>query len=129
MGSDVDLSGGVLTIRNGKGGKQRRVTLTPSLVTSLKALPQPGPVIGASQTAARQRLRLLAERAGTRYLGWHAYRHYAEHGLSGKQAAWNMRRDTWGTAVSRPPACTPSGATARSMTRSPAGRPPVIGMS
>jgi len=75
--ADVDLAGAVLTIRNGKGGKQRRVTLTPSLVASLKALPQPGRVIGASQTAARQRLRLLAERAGTRYLGWHAFRHYA----------------------------------------------------
>ena len=75
--ADVDLAGAVLTVRNGKGGKQRRVTLTPSLVSTLKTLPQDGPVIGASQTAARQRLRLIAERAGTRYLGWHAFRHYA----------------------------------------------------
>lgn len=75
--NDVDLPGAVLTVRHGKGGKQRRVTLTPSVVTALKALPQEDLVIGASQTAARQRLRLLAERAGTRYLGWHAFRHYA----------------------------------------------------
>ena len=75
--TDVDLPGAILTVRNGKGGKQRRVTLTPSLVSTLKTLPQEGLVIGASQTAARQRLRLIAERAGTRYLGWHAFRHYA----------------------------------------------------
>jgi integrase len=75
--SDVDLPGAVLTVRHGKGGKQRRVTLTPSLVAALKALPQEGLVIGASQTAARQRLRTIAERARTRYLGWHAFRHYA----------------------------------------------------
>ena len=75
--ADVDLPGAVLTVKNGKGGKQRRVSLTPSLVASLKALPQTGLVIGATQTAARQRLRIIAERAGTRYLGWHAFRHYA----------------------------------------------------
>ena len=75
--ADVDLPGAVLTVKNGKGGKQRRVSLTPSLVTSLRSLPQTGLVIGASQTAARQRLRLLAEHAGTRYLGWHSFRHYA----------------------------------------------------
>ena len=74
---DVDLPGAVLTVKNGKGGKQRRVTLTPSLVMVLKTLPQEGLVIGATQTAARQRLRLLANHAGTRYLGWHAFRHYA----------------------------------------------------
>ena len=75
--TDVDLPGAVLTVKHGKGGKQRRVSLTPSLVTSLSTLPQTGLVIGASQTAARQRLRLIAEHAGTRYLGWHAFRHYA----------------------------------------------------
>ncbi len=75
--SDVDLPGAVLRVKNGKGGKQRRVSLTSSLVVSLKALPQTGSVIGASQTAARQRLRIIADHAGTRYLGWHAFRHYA----------------------------------------------------
>ena len=75
--SDVDLPGAVLTVKNGKGGKQRRVTLTPSLVLTLKTLLQEGLVIGATQTAARQRLRIIAEHAGTRYLGWHAFRHYA----------------------------------------------------
>jgi integrase len=75
--NDVDLPGAVLTVKHGKGGKQRRVSLTPSLVTSLRSLPQTGLVIGASQTAARQRLRIIAEHARTRYLGWHAFRHYA----------------------------------------------------
>ncbi|WP_237724998.1 tyrosine-type recombinase/integrase [Deinococcus alpinitundrae] len=34
-------------------------------------------MIGATQTAARQRLRLLAKKAGVTYRGWHALRHYA----------------------------------------------------
>ena len=60
-----------------KAARSGGYRLPPSLVSTLKTLPQDGPVIGASQTAARQRLRLIAERAGTRYLGWHAFRHYA----------------------------------------------------
>lgn len=75
--ADVDLAGGVLIVRRGKGEKQRRVTLTPSVVATLKTVPRAGLVIGATQTAARQRLKRLAELAGTRYLGWHAFRHYA----------------------------------------------------
>lgn len=74
---EVDLAGGVLTVRQGKGGKTRRVTMTRSLVSALKALAQGSCVIGGTQTAARQRLAVIATRAGTRYRGWHAFRHYA----------------------------------------------------
>jgi site-specific recombinase XerD len=33
--------------------------------------------IGATQLAAGQRLWIIAEQAGTRYLDWHAVQHYA----------------------------------------------------
>ena len=48
--------------------------LSPRLVLSLKGLPQrsDGLVVGASQTAARQRLRTLTEKAGLPYWGWKA---------------------------------------------------------
>lgn len=74
---DLDLAGGVLTVRHGKGGKTRRVTLTRSLNLALQQVPRTAQVIGGTQTAARQRLRGLCARAGTRYRGWHAFRHYA----------------------------------------------------
>lgn len=75
--ADVDLAAGVLTVRQGKGGKTRRVHLTRSLVRALEPLPRPGPVIGGTQTAARQRLKLIAQKCDTTYRGWHAFRHYA----------------------------------------------------
>ena len=48
--------------------------LSPRLVLCLKGLPQrkDGLVVGASQTAARQRLRALTEKAGLPYWGWKA---------------------------------------------------------
>jgi len=77
-----DLEGDRLTVRRGKGGKLRRVKCSPSLQGALAALrteitAPDAPVIGATQTAARQRLRLLAKKAGVTYRGWHALRHYA----------------------------------------------------
>jgi integrase len=75
--ADVDLPGGLLTVRHGKGGKTRRVSLTRSLIQSLQALPRTDPVIGGTQSAARQRLKVIATRAESRYRGWHAFRHYA----------------------------------------------------
>ncbi|WP_026299011.1 tyrosine-type recombinase/integrase [Deinococcus aquatilis] len=75
--NDVDLPAGVLTVQHGKGGKTRRVTLTRTLITALQVLPREGLVIGGTQTAARQRLQVIAKRAETRYRGWHAFRHYA----------------------------------------------------
>ncbi|GAA0516343.1 hypothetical protein GCM10008937_24950 [Deinococcus depolymerans] len=73
----MDLQGGLLTVRHGKGGKLRRVALTRSLIQSLQTLPRTDPVIGGTQSAARQRLKVIAARASTRYRGWHAFRHYA----------------------------------------------------
>ena len=75
--ADVDLPGGLLTVRQGKGGKLRRVSLTRSLIQSLQDLPRTDPLIGGTQSAARQRLKVIAARAESRYRGWHAFRHYA----------------------------------------------------
>ena len=75
--ADIDLAAGVLTVQHGKGDKRRRVHLTRRLVQALDALPRSGPVIGGTQVAARQRLKAIADRAGTPYRGWHAFRHYA----------------------------------------------------
>ncbi|MFC6619299.1 tyrosine-type recombinase/integrase [Deinococcus radiophilus] len=80
--SDVQLSAAQMTV-TGKGRKVRNVHLSASLKNELLLLneqTQPGgqePVIGATQTAARQRLRRLCQESGVRYLGWHAMRHYA----------------------------------------------------
>ena len=74
---DVDLLAGMLTVRQGKGGKLRRVSLTRSLIQALQDLPHGDLVIGGTQVAARQRLKVIAARAGSRYRGWYAFRHYA----------------------------------------------------
>ena len=77
---DLDLEGGALTVRNGKGGKTRRVLLSSSLMADLREL---GPqheevaVIGRTPEAARGRLRTLCQREGIPYLGLHALRHTA----------------------------------------------------
>ena len=78
----TDLEGDSLTVQRGKGGKARRVRCSASLRTALSTLRAEvgslhAPVIGATQMAARERLRLLAKRAGVTYRGWHAFRHYA----------------------------------------------------
>lgn len=77
-----DLEGDTLTVRHGKGGKTRRVNLSGTLRAALGALGREsaeagGPVIGATQTAARERLRVLCAGAGVTYRGWHSFRHYA----------------------------------------------------
>lgn len=77
---DLDLAGGALTVRNGKGGKTRRVLLSASLIADLQELgPQREdvPVIGRTPEAARGRLRTLCLREGVPYLGLHALRHTA----------------------------------------------------
>lgn len=85
-----DVQGDTLTVQHGKGGKLRRVVLSGTLRAALQVLASerstPAPVrvvfpdalvIGATQTAARERLRALCKRAGVTYKGWHALRHYA----------------------------------------------------
>lgn len=76
--ADVDVSARVLTVRNGKGGKTRRVTLSRSLGAALEALGhREGPVIGGGADAARERLHWLTLRAKVDNKGFHALRHYA----------------------------------------------------
>lgn len=76
-----DVQTDTLTVQHGKGGKLRRVTCSLSLRRALDALGaeggREGLVIGATQTAARERLRGLCGRSSTPYRGWHAFRHYA----------------------------------------------------
>ena len=77
---DVDLEHGALTVRQGKGGKMRRVLMAGSLVADLHLLGPEGPeqpVIGRTPEAARMRLRTLCKQADVPYLGLHALRHAA----------------------------------------------------
>ncbi|MDK2013984.1 MULTISPECIES: tyrosine-type recombinase/integrase [unclassified Deinococcus] len=77
-GADINLDGRELTVRHGKGGKQRRVVIGETLIRALNRLPeQPGSLIGGSYPAAVERLRRLCLRAGVAYRGYHALRHYA----------------------------------------------------
>lgn len=76
--ADINLDGRELTVRHGKGGKQRRVVIGETLIRALNRLPeQPGSLIGGSYPAAVERLRRLCLRAGVAYRGYHALRHYA----------------------------------------------------
>ena len=76
--ADINLDGRELTVRHGKGGKQRRVVMGETLIRTLNRLPeQPGSLIGGSYPAAIERLRRLCLRAGVAYRGYHALRHYA----------------------------------------------------
>ncbi len=76
--ADVNLDGRELTVRHGKGGKQRRVVIGDTLIRALNRLPeQPGSLIGGSYPAAVERLRRLCLQAGVAYRGYHALRHYA----------------------------------------------------
>ena len=75
---DINLDGHELTVRHGKGGKQRRVVIGDTLIRALNRLPeQPGSLIGGSYPAAVERLQRLCLRAGVAYRGYHALRHYA----------------------------------------------------
>lgn len=77
-GVDINLDGRELTVRHGKGGKQRRVVIGDTLIRALNRLTeQPSSLIGGSYPAAVERLRRLCLRAGVAYRGYHALRHYA----------------------------------------------------
>lgn len=76
--ADINLDGRELTVRHGKGGKQRRVVIGETLIRTLNCLPeQQGSLIGGSYPAAVERLRRLCLRTGVAYRGYHALRHYA----------------------------------------------------
>lgn len=92
-----DIQGDTLTIRYGKGGKGRRVTCSGTLLNALETWCEVdgtpnGLIIGASQTAARERLRALCQRAGVPYRGWHAFRHYAGTRLAAHTTLENAAR-------------------------------------
>lgn len=74
---DVRLESRELTVRHGKGGKQRRVVMGESLIGTLHDLPRQSLVIGGSYPAAVERLQRLCVRASVPYRGHHALRHYA----------------------------------------------------
>lgn len=75
--ADVRLDARELTVRRGKGGKQRRVVVGESLAAALGSLKSEHQVIGGSYPAAVERLQRLCVRAGVPYRGHHALRHYA----------------------------------------------------
>lgn len=74
---EIRLDSRDLTVRHGKGGKQRRVVIGESLIGALRGLPRQEFVIGGSYPAAVERLQRLCVRASVPYRGHHALRHYA----------------------------------------------------
>lgn len=75
---DIDLVGRALVVRKGKGGKQRRVTISDRLRQALDAIKQTdGRVLQWSDVRARARLEQLCDRVAVPYKGVHALRHYA----------------------------------------------------
>jgi integrase/recombinase XerC len=78
---DVDLSGGTLTVREGKGNKTARVSLSASLVRALEQIPPEerlGHVLPCrSRQAVFERLETLCRHARVTSKGVHALRHSA----------------------------------------------------
>ncbi len=76
-----DVAGDVLIVRNGKGGKTRRVVLSRTLKMSIEQAPF---TTGDTMTyqAARKALKALCRLTSTPYRAWHAMRHYAGTRLS-----------------------------------------------
>ena len=76
---DVDLSGAVLRVVEGKGGKTARVNLTPTLVAALEDAPleqRVGYVLPCrSQQAVYGRLEVACRQAKVTFKGVHALRH------------------------------------------------------
>lgn len=96
---DIDISGLIVTVRNGKGDKERLLPFTPGTATALAmyllSRPTPPPYIGwisnlfwASYTAvdqgvrgpmgvsgAQKRLADLCKKAGVNHINWHSIRH------------------------------------------------------
>jgi integrase/recombinase XerC len=75
--------GGELIVRYGKGGKQRRVPISPSLASAIAALQAARPGLSSGQPVlhfrhaleARRCLERLAHAADVPYRGYHALRH------------------------------------------------------
>lgn len=78
-GRDIDLAGGQIAVRSGKGLKQRRVALSSSLIGEFSALPLTGdtPLLPLTDSGVRKRVHRLCRKAGVTYRGIHALRHAA----------------------------------------------------
>jgi integrase len=78
-GGDIDPIAGQITIRSGKGRKQRRVSMSATLAAAFAAtgvLPDQ-PVVNLTDSGVRKRLASLCGKAGVAYRGVHALRHAA----------------------------------------------------
>jgi integrase/recombinase XerC len=78
-GGDIDPVAGQITIRSGKGRKQRRVAMSATLAAAFAAtnvLPDQ-PVVNLTDSGVRKRLASLCGKAGVAYRGVHALRHAA----------------------------------------------------
>lgn len=74
---DIDFGARKLRVRRGKGGKDRRVSLSQSLSQALWEQRSEGRVLAvSSRSRAYRRLRTLCLKAGVEIKGVHALRHY-----------------------------------------------------
>lgn len=76
--ADLTSADGILTVREGKGKKTRRVVMSKTLQAALpskEALPEAS-VVGLSYQASRHALKALCTLTSTPYRAWHALRHY-----------------------------------------------------
>lgn len=76
-----DVTEDALMVRNGKGGKARRVVLSRTLREALKAAPLCSEEAMTYQTA-RRTLKALCDLTAVPYRAWHSMRHYAGTRLS-----------------------------------------------
>lgn len=77
---DVSVQDRVLVVRNGKGGKLRRVVLSNTLLTNLKphlSSPPKQLLVGLKYQCAIKYLKAACALSRTTYRGWHSMRHYS----------------------------------------------------
>ena len=78
--SAVDLTGGAIEVKAGKGRKRRRVPLSATLKSALVALGLGAPderIFALETDSVRDRMERLCRRAQVPYRGYHALRHAA----------------------------------------------------
>ncbi|MGH2346785.1 MAG: tyrosine-type recombinase/integrase, partial [Chloroflexota bacterium] len=79
LGKDIDAGAKQIAIRAGKGKKQRRVSMSSSLLNAFAGavISPEQPLVTLTDSGIRKRLARLCERAGVTYRGVHALRHAA----------------------------------------------------
>lgn len=77
--SDIDFDNHLLLVRNGKGGRKRRVLMSITLEQALQSAQKETERIFSYNTThnARHRLRVLCKECGVPYQGFHSLRHTA----------------------------------------------------